>query len=61
MFEAYGLKFTLRSGLAITFQVIFAVAYVVGLLFLAVDFDTMKKFFKGKKKIELAENTEVAE
>lgn len=61
VFEAYGLKFTLRSGLAITFQVIFAVAYAVGILFLAVNFDTMKKFFKGKKKVELAENTEVAE
>lgn len=61
VFEAYGLKFTLRSGLAITFQVIFAVAYAVGILFLTVDLDTMKKFFKGKKKVELAENTEVAE
>ena len=61
MSELEGLTFTLRSGLAITFQVIFAVAYAVGILFLAVDLDTMKKFFKGKKKVELVENTEVTE
>ena len=61
VFELEDYKFTLKSGLAITFQVIFAVAYAVGILFLAVDLDTMKKFFKGKKKVELVENTEVAE
>ena len=60
-FELRDFKFTLKSGLAITFQIIFAVAYAVGILSLAVDLDTMKKFFKGKKKVEIAENTEVAE